>query len=159
MSTTTTFPHLHRCRRIAKIVASCTIIAVALHNLEAQRSWLDDAWVQTPTQELSHRKTRVLWGFFSGDFKGEEIYRNKLRLLFSMVPDKICSLDRFVTDHTGTLQDSCELIYTFVAGALKEGPTERLEGCDNMTLTAPASDEQHVSPDFGSADITLLNIK
>lgn len=98
----------------------------------------------------------MLWGFFSGDFKGEEIYRNNLRLMFSMVPDKICSLDRYLINTTELEQ--CELIYTFVAGGLKEGPTERLEECDNMILTTPVSDKS-VSPDFGSKDITLLNIK
>ena len=147
----TTFPHLGSFRSITKFVVGFAVITVMM--LHIQRSLLQQNDV---TSRKEKRKTRVLWGIFSGDFTGEKVYRNKLRLMFSMVPDRICSLDQYLTNTTEF--DHCELIYTFVAGALKEGPTERLEDCDNMVLAEPPSGK-YVTPDFGSEDITLLNIK
>lgn len=159
----------HRIRRIAGILLGYVVIISALYNLDTsaltggsstgtvsgQRSVLR-RFDHGAAGAVPLRKARVLWGIFTGDFEGDEVYRDNLRLIFSMDPVRVCSLDKFIAN-ANYERSHCELIYTFVAGALKEGPTERLDDCELLSVSQPLYEP--FTPDFGAKDMSLLNIK
>lgn len=155
-------PWATRAKRVAGIMFGYVLIIVVLYNLDTtstafyrQRSVLR-RYEHSITGAVPVRRARVLWGIFSGDFEGDEVYRKNLRLILSMDPVRVCSLDKYI--EAGNYESStCELIYTFVAGALKEGPTERLAPCNRLTVSQPVYEP--FTPDFGYKDMTLLNIK
>jgi hypothetical protein len=111
-----------------------------------------------PVAYNRQQRARILVGIFTADFREERRYRKKFRELFQLHP-RACSLADFTTADTlgsNTDTSSCEIIYTFVAGANPHGPTELVDGLLPMLVERPVASR---STDFNDSDMTLLNIR
>jgi len=124
---------------------------------------VDARRASTTTDALSNnnnnqqpRKTRVLVGIFTQDVNPDRRYRKKFRELFEIDP-RVCSLAQFMNGTSVDPNIPCELIYTFVAGSAKSGPTENVDDSERPLLD-PRQHVRSITPDFNYDDITHLNI-
>lgn len=112
--------------------------------------------IYNETNVILHRRAnvQVLIGVLTMDSPHEVMARNKFRKLYTLEPQRICSLHEFRTNRS----DACELIYTFVMGSARdeEAPTELLNDTERLFLTNPPNS---TAEDIGYDDITHLNIK
>lgn len=108
-------------------------------------------------QLKEEKKTRVLVGIFTMDSESEQLPRQRYRELFSLEPDRVCTLSHFQQHQP----QACELVYTFVMASAKEedAPTVLVSEVNRTFLVQPPQGEAAIGNDLANDDITHLNIR
>lgn len=111
------------------------------------------------------RNPRTLMGIFSSDNMFDGTHRTWHRHLFNDIwkDERVCTLSQFRTSNDTTVQQKCELIYTFVAAASDDpnAPTERLEETDTADnpIELLGGYKNPMKGDINWPDVTHLNIR
>lgn len=113
-------------------------------------------------QQTKHPK--VIMGIFTSDLSMDEVrYRNVYRDLLKTFYPKVCSLYDYTNNNTNQLQDSCELMYTFVLGGATDTVTEMVNDSQYpnrpIILSSNSTNSKNGATDFHDPDMTFLNIK
>ena len=111
------------------------------------------------------RNPRTLFGIFSSDTIDDGTRRTWHRHLFNDIwmDDRVCTLNQFRNSNDTTVQQKCELIYTFVAAASDDpnGPTERLGETDtaDTPIELLGGFKNPLKDDINWPDVMHLNIR
>jgi hypothetical protein len=115
------------------------------------------------SNERHLRNPRILMGIFSSDNIFDGTHRTWHRRLFENVwkDERVCTLSQFRNDTT--IQQKCELIYTFVSGSNTDpnAPAERLEDTDtkDTPIELISGYKNPLKADINWPDVTHLNIR
>jgi hypothetical protein len=103
------------------------------------------------------RRLRVLFGIITADFKNDQAYRKRHRMLFELWNDtRVCSLPDFKAKPLSERYE-CEIIYTFVMAANPDASPELVDESRPFEVQRPI--RGGVCTDLNEPDMTLLNIR